>query len=116
MNTASAKAKGRKLQQWVRDQWLALYPNLTHNDVRSTGMGQQGTDVQLSERARRVIPFDTECKSHAKFAVYSMFQQAAENTEEGRTPLLVIKQNHSEPLAVLRFDDFINILDNKGLD
>jgi hypothetical protein len=78
-------------------------------------MGQTGTDIQLSERARQDIPFDTECKSHAKFAVYSLFQQAAENSEEGRTPLLVLKQNHSEPLAVLRFDDFINILNNKGL-
>lgn len=78
-------------------------------------MGQQGTDIQLSEVGRRVIPFDIECKSHAKFAVYSLFQQAAENTEKGRTPLLVIKQNHSEPLAVLRFEDFMHLVDEKGL-
>jgi hypothetical protein len=78
-------------------------------------MGQSGADLQLSETARRVIPFDTECKSHAKFAVYTLFQQAAANTGEGRSPLLVLKQNHSEPLAVLRFDDFIRILDEKGI-
>lgn len=73
-------------------------------------MGAQGVDVQLSEAARNVFPFDTECKSRASIAVYPYFQQAAENTSEGRKPLLVIKQNHSEPLAVLRLDDLLEIL------
>jgi hypothetical protein len=74
-------------------------------------MGQQGVDIQLSTAARHVIPFDTECKSHAKFAVYPLLQQAAENTGEGRTPLLVIKQNHSEPLAVMRFSDLLKLME-----
>lgn len=73
-------------------------------------MGQTGVDVQLSEAARTVIPFDTECKSRASFAVYPYFQQAAENTGEGRIPLLVIKQNHAEPLAILRLEDLTRIM------
>ena len=36
----SAKAKGRRHQQWVRDKILALFPKLEPDDVRSTGMGQ----------------------------------------------------------------------------
>ena len=74
-------------------------------------MGASGIDVQLSEAARRVIPFDTECKSRASIAVYPMFQQAAENSDAGRIPLLVIKQNHSEPLAILRLEDLVNLLE-----
>lgn len=74
-------------------------------------MGQTGIDVQLSEAARRLIPFDTECKSHARFVIYTLFQQAADNSEEGRTPLLVIKQNNREPLAVLRFEDLIQLME-----
>ena len=33
---SSAKAKGRRLQQLVRDKILALFPALTDQDVRST--------------------------------------------------------------------------------
>jgi hypothetical protein len=94
----------------VRDAFLKQFPALTPNDVRSTSMGASGLDVQLSEAARSLIPFDTECKSRASIAVYPYFQQAAENTSEGRKPLLVIKQNHSEPLAVLRLEDLLEIL------
>jgi len=43
----SAKAKGRKLQQWVRDQILQRFPTLSTDDVRSTSMGASGEDVQL---------------------------------------------------------------------
>jgi hypothetical protein len=73
-------------------------------------MGASGLDVLLSEAARRVIPFDTECKSRASIAVYPYFQQAAENAGEGRKPLLVIKQNHSEPLAVMKFEDLLELI------
>jgi hypothetical protein len=73
-------------------------------------MGASGIDVQLSEAARACIPFDVECKSRASIAVYQMFQQATDNCGEGRTPLLVIKQNHSEPLAVLRMEDLIKLI------
>ena len=39
MKTQSAKAKGRKLQQWTRDQVLAVYSHLEEDDVRSTRVG-----------------------------------------------------------------------------
>ena len=75
-------------------------------------MGASGIDVQLSENARLHIPFDTECKSRASFAVYPMFKQATENCGEGRIPLLVIKQNHGEVLAILTLDDLVTLLEN----
>jgi hypothetical protein len=73
-------------------------------------MGASGVDIQLSERARELIRFDTECKSRASFAVYPYFQQATENTGDGRTTLLVIKQDREEPLAILKLDDLLRIM------
>ena len=94
----------------MRDTFLKYFKTLSLNDVKSTSMGASGIDVQLSEAARTLIPFDTECKSRAAFSVDPMFQQAAENCGEGRTPLLVIKQNRGEVLAVLRLEDLMRIL------
>jgi len=52
IKTQSAKAKGRKLQQWVRNVILELIHTLEPDDVKSTSMGAGGEDVQLSPAAR----------------------------------------------------------------
>lgn len=78
-----------------------MYPSLTQDDVRSTGMGQSGEDVQLSPAARKLLPFCIECKNRDQIAVYGMLQQAIDNAKHGEIPLLVIKQNHSDPLVVV---------------
>lgn len=109
MKTSSAKAKGRLLQQMVRDKLLAKFPvALTSDDVRSTGMGQQGEDIQLSAVARCHIPFRIECKSRARFAIYEDYEQAC--THGNGIPLVVIKGNRKEPLAVLSLDDLLELL------
>ena len=76
MKTASAKNKGRLLQQWVRDQILSRFPSLTIDDVRSTSMGAGGEDIQLSKAARDLFPYTVECKSNARIAVYKFYEQA----------------------------------------
>lgn len=111
MKTASAKAKGRNLQQWVRDKILLKYRLLEPDDVRSTGMGQGGEDLQLSPAARKVFPFSVECKSHKAFAVYGFYEQSKENAG-GAEPLLVIKANHKKPLVIIDADFFFKHLPN----
>lgn len=106
MKAQSAKAKGRNLQKFVVEKIYELHPFLEEGDVRSTGMGQGGEDVQLSPAARKVFPYSIECKSRESIAVYAWFQQAKANAPAGVTPLLVIKQNRSEPLIVLRAEDW----------
>lgn len=101
MGAQASKAKGRRLQQWVRDLILRLLPSLEPDDVRSTAMGQGGEDVQLSPAARRLLPVSIECKSYRKFAVYTHYDQAVENCPKGSTPILVIKENRRKPLVVL---------------
>jgi len=108
MKTQSAKAKGRKLQQVVRDGVLERFPSLEPDDVRSTSMGAGGEDVQLSPAARRLFPYQVECKSLASFAVYKHYEQATGHNEY--EPLLVIKQNRSKPLAVVDLEHFLDLV------
>ena len=98
MTPQSAKNKGRKLQQWVKNTLLILSPELEEDDVRSTSMGNGGEDVQLSPAARKLFPIQIECKNKAKYAVYKDYEQAKEHGDY--TPVLIIKQNNSQPLAV----------------
>jgi hypothetical protein len=99
MTPQSAKSKGRRLQQWVRNQLLIMSPELEEDDVRSTSMGNGGEDVQLSPAARKIFPIQIECKNKAKYSVYKDYKQASEHGDH--TPILVIKQDHSNPLVVV---------------
>lgn len=86
-----------------------VYPELSEHDVRSTSMGSSGVDVLLSTAALERFPYSVECKNHAKMAVYSLYAQATANVIEGTKPLLVIKQNRSDPLVVLSLKDFMDV-------
>lgn len=105
----SAKAKGRKLQQLVRDSILAAFPDLHEDDVKSTSMGAGGEDVQLSPAARKYFPYSIECKSKAKIAVYSFYEQAKENSK-GHEPLVVIKADRKKPLALIDLEEFMRLV------
>lgn len=110
MKTQSAKAKGRRLQQFVRDSILALFPeHLEPGDVRSTSMGASGEDLLLSPAARRLFPFAVECKNQEKLNVWEALAQAASHAGS-LTPLLVFKRNQSLTYVALRWDDFESLV------
>jgi hypothetical protein len=104
----SAKAKGRKLQQWVRDQILQRFPTLTTDDVRSTSMGAGGEDVQLSTQARSLVTYTIECKNRKAIAVYKDYEQA--KTHGLIEPLVILKQNLSKPLALVDAEHFLDLV------
>ena len=106
MKPASSKAKGRMLQGWTRDLLLDIHPTLEPDDVRSTGMGQSGEDIQLSPAARKKIPFSIECKNRTTISVYAWYKQSKSNTPKGSEPILVIKQNRDKPLVVVDAEYF----------
>ena len=116
MKTQSAKAKGRKLQQFMRDAILKKYPSLEPDDVKSTSMGAGGEDVQLSPAARRVFPYSMECKSRKAFAGYAVLDQAATHGEY--TPLAIVKANRRDPIVMLYLKDFMKMKreDENGTD
>ncbi|HET8685326.1 MAG TPA: hypothetical protein VFM18_01530 [Methanosarcina sp.] len=108
MTPQSAKSKGRRLQQLVRDAILATFPNLEPDDVKSTGMGQSGEDVQLSPAARRLLPFQIECKNKAKSQVHTYYEQA--KTHGKHEPLVIVKMDYKKPLAVLDLEIFLELV------
>lgn len=106
----SAKAKGRRLQQLVRDKILEIFPKLKNADVVSTGMGQGGEDIRLSTAARKLFPYSVECKSRKKIAVYSDYDQAQRNCPHGAEPLVILKADRRKPLALIDADYFFKLL------
>lgn len=106
----SAKAKGRRLQQFVRDKLIDLLSpyGIQEDDVKSTAMGQGGEDVQLSPLARKFMPISIECKSHKGFAVYKPFEQA-EAASGINEPVLIIKGDHKKPLAVIDLEYYLSL-------
>ena len=61
MKPASAKNKGRLLQQWVRDILLSRIKGVEQDDIKSTPMGVNGPDISLSPLARKNWPWAVEC-------------------------------------------------------
>lgn len=107
IKTQSAKAKGRRLQQWVRDKILKLLPMLEPDDVKSTSMGAGGEDVQLSPAARKKIPITVECKARKSIAVYTFYDQAKENAPKGVEPVVILKADRKKPLALVDAEFFL---------
>jgi len=105
----SRKQKGRKLQQFVRDIVLKLFPELTIRDVVSIPMGVPGADVQLSEAASKLFPYSVECKNQEKLNIWTALKEA-EGINRDLTPILVFKRNRSKVYCCLTFDDFIKLI------
>jgi len=62
-------------------------------------MGCPGEDVKMSPAARKLFPFQIECKNLNKVAIYAHYLQAC--THGAHEPLVIIKQNGSKPLAIV---------------
>ena len=110
ISTKSAKAKGRKLQQLVRDKIIELLSpyGILPEDVKSTGMGQGGEDVQLSPLARSFLPISVECKRHKSFAVYKPYEQA-EAASGDNEPVFVLQGDRKKPLVVIDLDYYFKL-------
>jgi len=109
MNTSSRKAKGRRLQQEVRDALRSKYDDvLVDDDIQSIGMGQSGADIVLSPLAKKHIPIDIECKAQESLNIWSALSQAESNSTADRVPVVVFKRNRSKTYICMEFDAFID--------
>jgi hypothetical protein len=104
VNIYSAKAKGRKHQNYVRDELLKIFPELEYDDIVSTSMGVTGEDIKLSPAARKLIPYQIECKSKAKSQVHTHYEQAKSHGDY--EPLVLIKADRKPVLAVVSWEHF----------
>jgi len=107
---SSRKAKGRKLQQKIRDSILEHFPHLHPDDVVSTQMGGAGADIQLSPHARKVFPYSVECKCQEKMNIWSSLEQAEKNTKPETYPILFFKRNRSKTYVTLTADHFFELM------
>ncbi len=115
MKTRSKKAKGRRLQNWVRDELLKRFPKLTDNDIVCAIMGERGLDVKLSREAKKFIPFSIECKNQETFKnIYKAYGQACYNAKEKMEPIVFIKINKQEPLVAFNAEYFLNLVEHYG--
>ena len=111
MKTQSAKAKGRRLQQWVRDKLveeLEVHPE----DIESRSMGAGGEDLIMARAARQKFPYSIECKNVEKLNVWDAYSQASENSGDYE-PLVVMKKNGKKPLVVIDAEYFMRLHDGR---
>ena len=106
----SAKAKGRKLQNFVRDELRKAFPELEEDDVKSQTMGMTGEDIVLSPLARKTIPYSFECKNVERLQFWSAVEQAEANCKEGITPAVVVKKNRKDPYIAIGFGAFVELI------
>ena len=112
MKPRSAKNKGKRLQNKVRDLILEKFNQLEPDDVRSVTMGDSGEDILLSPAARKLFPFSTECKNQEKLNIWSSLEQAETNSGN-HVPLLIFKRNRTKTYAVLEFDKLLELLNEQ---
>ena len=111
MKTQSAKAKGRRLQQWIRDQLiekLEVHPE----DIESRSMGAGGEDLIMARAAREKFPYSVECKNQEKMNVWESYSQATDNSGDYE-PKVVIKRNNHKPLVVVDAEYFVRLHNEK---
>lgn len=107
MKTSSAKAKGRRLQQWTRDRLieeLEIHPE----DVESRSMGAGGEDLIMARAAREKFPYSIECKNQEKLNVWDAYEQAIANSKDYE-PIVIMKKNGKKPLVVIDADFFVRM-------
>jgi hypothetical protein len=110
MKTQSAKAKGRRLQQWVRERLIEVL-QVHPEDIESRSMGAGGEDLIMARAAREKFPHSIECKNVEKLNVWDAYDQAVANCGKYE-PLLVMKKNGKKPLAVVDADYFIKLYES----
>ena len=105
-----SKAKGRKLQNFVRDELRVAFPSLEEDDVKSQTMGMPGEDIVLSPAARKQIPYSFECKNVERLQFWSAVEQCEANCKEGIDPVVVIKKNRKQPYIAVSFEVFLELI------
>ena len=114
MKTSSRKAKGRRLQNWTRDELLSRFSNLSDDDIYCAIMGESGADVKFTPHAQQHIQYSIECKNKETFkGIYDIIKQANSNCKITQVPLGIIKMNNLEPLAIVDARHFLDLVKGK---
>ena len=113
MKSRSAKNKGKRLQNKVKDLLLETFNQLEPDDIRSAIMGESGEDIKLSPAARKLIPYSFECKNQEALNIWSSLEQAETNAGD-YDPVLIFKRNRSKTYAVINIEKFIELINESN--
>jgi len=115
ITVASAKAKGRNLQNWVAAK-IAEICGVTsgHSDedlIESRPMGQRGADVILRGETRRLFPYSIECKSGQTVSWLDAMRQAKANQAKDQVSWVVIlkRKEFKVPVIMMDAEEFFRI-------
>ena len=111
MKPQSAKGKGRRFQQWVRDM-LIEHRDVHPEDIESRSMGAGGEDLIMARAARQKFPHSVECKNVERLNVWDAYEQACANAGDYE-PIVVMKKNRKDPLVVVDAKYFIGLFEDK---
>lgn len=108
ISAASAKDKGRRLQNWTAAKIGELLGLPVGRDemIAPREMGQNGTDVRLIGEAKRRFPWAVECKNQETWAIPSWIVQAKANKDKDTNWLLIVSKNRHDKIAIMDADVF----------
>lgn len=107
----ASKAKGRRLQNLVRDMLREVYcDSLEHDDIKSQTMGMTGEDIVRSPAAKKRCAFSFECKNVERLQIWRAIEQCEENNPDGSSPAVVFKKNGKQPYVAIPLDTFCYML------
>ena len=113
-NPKASKAKGRKLQNLVRDKLRLAFTSLEEDDIKSQTMGMTGEDIVFSPAARKFIPYSFECKNVERLQIWRAIEQCESNKPDYSAPAVVFKKNGKEPYVAIPFTVFCDMLQSEN--
>ena len=105
----ASKAKGRRLQNLLRDLLREKFPQLEDDDIKSATMGMGGEDIVLSPAARKVLNYSFECKNVERLQFWKAIEQAEVNSN-GSIPVIVVKKNGKTPFVAMPLDNWLDLI------
>ena len=106
----ASKAKGRRLQNYVRDMLRDVYCQLHEDDIKSQTMRMTGEDIVRSPAAKEVCTFSFECKNVERLQIWRAIEQCEANKPDCSAPAIVFKKNGKQPYVALPFTVFCDML------
>ena len=110
----ASKAKGRRLQNYVRDMLRDVYTQLHPDDIKSQTMGMTGEDIVRTPAAKEVCAFSFECKNVERLQIWRAIEQCETNRPDCSAPAIVFKKNGKEPYVAIPFTVFCDMLQDEN--
>lgn len=103
MKAASAKAKGKRLENKVASLWRGKTGDMS---VRTPGSGS-GAKFKEDVYTRY---FAIECKNQEKVKLWDWWDQARSEKSFNKPPVLMVSGNYRPILAVMAIEDWLDLV------